>query len=430
MQSYVVVGAVAAGATWAVTWLVRCLAPRLGMVVTPDERRMHDRPLTTAGGIAMFAAFLAAMAVAWRLPALHELFDGTSEPLGVLLGATVIFGVGLIDDIRDMSAPAKVAGQVLGASVMAINGVQMLYFRVPFWNTVVLSSDIGFLLTIVWVVLVTNAVNLIDGLDGLATGVVGIAGLAFFAYSTRQVHVGLLVGSNLGPLMAVIVVGVCIGFLPHNFHPARIIMGDAGALFIGLLLAVSTLEVGGRTGDDFSGQTFFFFAPIAIPFIILGVPLLDTAFAVVRRVSRRTGWAVADKEHLHHRLIRLGHGHRRAVLILWMWTGVLASLVLLPLKVSNTNALVLPGILALAVLLFTVFRPQMRRSAVVAAAEVEDAVVAATRAADTVDVAESVLGSPHAVPTPEHGNGHRRRGHALARRRRGRQRETVPDTNP
>ena len=417
MQSYVVVGAVAAGATWAVTWLVRCLAPRAGMVVAPDERRVHNQPLTTAGGIAMFVAFLAAMAVAWRLPALHELFDGTSEPLGVVLGAAIIFAVGLLDDVRDMSAPAKVAGQVLGASVMAINGVQMLYFRVPFWNTVVLSSDIGFLLTIIWVVLVTNAVNLIDGLDGLAAGVVGIAGLAFFAYSTRQVHVGLLLGTNLGPLMAVIVVGVCIGFLPHNFHPARIIMGDAGALFIGLLLAVSTLEVGGRTGDDFSGQTFFFFAPIAIPFIILGVPLLDTAFAVVRRVSRRSGWSVADKEHLHHRLMRLGHGHRRAVLILWMWTGVLASLVLLPLKVSSTNALVLPGVLALAVLLFTVFRPEMRRSAVVAAAEAEDAVVAATRAADTVDVAESVLGHPDVPPGSDHRNGHRARRHALRRRR-------------
>jgi UDP-GlcNAc:undecaprenyl-phosphate GlcNAc-1-phosphate transferase len=229
--------------------------------------------------------------------------------------------------------------------------------------------------------------------------------------------VGLLSPDNMAPLVVAITCGLCVGFLPHNFHPARIIMGDAGALFIGLLLAVSTLEVGGRTGDDFSGQTFFFFAPIAIPFVILGVPLLDTAFAVVRRVSRRTGWSVADKEHLHHRLMRLGHGHRRAVVILWMWTGVLASLVLLPLKVSSTNALVLPGVLALAVLLFTVFRPEMRRSAVVAAAEAEDAVVAATRAADTVDVAESVLGSPVAAPVSDHRNGHRSRRHALRRRR-------------
>jgi UDP-GlcNAc:undecaprenyl-phosphate GlcNAc-1-phosphate transferase len=236
----------------------------------------------------------------------------------------------------------------------------MLYFRVPLWDTIVLDASTGFLITVVWVVLVSEAVNLIDGLDGLAAGIAGIAGVAFYVYANRQVTTGLLEVDSLGPLLAIVVVGVAIGFLPHNFNPAKVFMGDAGALFLGLLLATYSLVVGGRTGDDFSGQTFFFFAPIVIPFVILGVPLFDTAFAVVRRVYRRQGFAVADKDHLHHRLLRIGHGQRRAVLILWAWTAILAVLVILPTYVGSLNVIVLPAILALAVLLYTILHPEVR----------------------------------------------------------------------
>ncbi len=352
---------VAVATTWAATFAWRAFARRRPyLVVPPDDRHIHERTTPTGGGFAMWLAFLAAMAVAWRLPRLSDVFEGSTEPLGVLLGATILFAVGLLDDIRDVSPPAKLAGTVLGASVMASQGVQMLYFRVPFWDTVVLDQSTGFLITVVWVVLVTEAVNLIDGLDGLAAGVALIAGLAFFFYASRQVDAGVLTGNTIGPLLAVIVVGVCLGFLPHNFNPARVFMGDAGALFLGLLLATSTLVVGGRTNDEFSGQTFFFFAPVLIPFVILGVPLLDTAFAFVRRLVQRRGIAVADKEHLHHRLVRLGHGHRRAVLILWAWTAVLATLVLVPTYAQGANGLVLPGALALGIVLYTVLHPEVR----------------------------------------------------------------------
>ena len=133
-----------------------------------------------------------------------------------------------------------------------------------------------------------------------------IAGAALFLYSDRLFKAGLLEGSNIAPLVAVIAVGVCVGFLPHNFSPARIFMGDAGAMFLGLLLATTTITVGGRTADQFSGQTYFFFAPLFIPIVILGVPILDTAFSFVRRVVQRQSFAQADREHLHHRLMRLG----------------------------------------------------------------------------------------------------------------------------
>ena len=160
--------------------------------------------------------------------------------------------------------------------------------------------------------------------------------------------------------MAIIAVGVCVGFLPHNAHPARIFMGDAGALFLGLLLAASTILVGGRTADQFSGQTFFFFAPLVIPFVILGVPMLDIALAIVRRAARRTSIAMPDKEHLHHRLMRLGHGQRRAVFILWAWTAVLAGFVLAPTYTNEGNALVPFGIAALALILYAIFHPTAR----------------------------------------------------------------------
>ena len=150
---------------------------------------------------------------------------------------------------------------------------------------------------------------------------------------------------------------MCLGFLPHNFHPAKIFMGDCGALLLGLLMAASTITVGGNTDTPFSGQTFFFFAPLFIPLVILGVPIVDTAFSIVRRATHRSGLATADKDHLHHRLMRLGHGQRRSVLILWTWTALLSGIVLYPTLTGRGDAVVPIGIAALGLLLYTVFHP-------------------------------------------------------------------------
>jgi UDP-GlcNAc:undecaprenyl-phosphate/decaprenyl-phosphate GlcNAc-1-phosphate transferase len=362
MAEYLIVLVVAALVTWMLTPVVRRSAIRLGAVVSPDARRVHERPTPTLGGAAMYGGFLAAMAAASVLPQFRAVFRGTSEPLGLLVGATTMFAVGALDDLRDVSPPAKLAGQVFSGSLLSILGITLLFFRVPFAGFVVLSPDLSPLLTVIWVALMVNAVNLIDGLDGLAAGVVGIAGVAFFLYSLRLTDSGLLAESNLAPLVAIIAVGVCLGFLPHNAHPARIFMGDAGALFLGLLLAASTILVGGRTADQFSGQTFFFFAPLVIPFVILGVPMLDIALAIVRRAARRTSIAMPDKEHLHHRLMRLGHGQRRAVFILWAWTAVLAGFVLAPTYTNEGNALVPFGIAALVLGVYAIFHPTAREA--------------------------------------------------------------------
>ncbi len=362
--SFLLIGAVAAVVTFATTPLVGILARRLGWVAMPNNRTVHQSPLPDIGGLAMYLGFLAAMATAWAVGAFDVMFESNSEPLGVVIAATIIFVVGMLDDIRDLSPPAKVAGTVLAGLVLVQFGVVMFSFRLPFYEgPIILSEDLQPLVTVLWLLGMTQAINLIDGLDGLAAGIVGIGAFAFFLYSQELIDTGLLDVRNVGPLVAIIAVGMCVGFLPHNFNPARIIMGDGGAFLLGLLLAVSTSVVGGRADSfsgEFIGQTYFFLAPLAIPLLILGVPILDMAFAIVRRVSYRRSFSVADKGHLHHRLMNLGHGHRRSVVILWTWTALLSAFVLYPTLTGRNPAYLPFGIIALAIVLFTVLHPSVR----------------------------------------------------------------------
>src|SRR4051794_33220236 len=208
--------------------MVRWLAIRTGVVQPPDEGRVHLTTIPVLGGLAMFLGFLAGMGAATRISQFDPVFKGTSEPLGILAGATIIFVVGLIDDVRELSPPAKAAGQVLAASVMSLLGVTMLFFRLPFLGFFSLSPDLAPLVTVLWVLGMATAINYIDGLDGLAAGITAIGAGAFALYSSRLFDLGLLPNesNSIGPLLAVIVVGMCVGFLPWNFHPSKIIMGD------------------------------------------------------------------------------------------------------------------------------------------------------------------------------------------------------------
>ncbi len=367
--AYALAGGVAGGVTLVTTPVVRFVAVRRGWVVPPDERRVHERPTPAIGGVAMFLGLLAGVGVAWREESLAPVF-ASSEMVGVVIAAALIFLVGLIDDLHPISPPAKVAGLVGAGIVLSVAGATMQFFRLPFLGYVTLGADFVPLVTVLWLLIMANAINLIDGLDGLAAGIVAIAAGTFFLYGHRLDTQGYLNGvtsagdagsANIGPLVAIIVLGICLGFLPHNFNPARIFMGDSGALMLGGLMAVSTGVVGGRVEQPFSGRTYFFFAPLFIPLVILGVPLIDTVFAVVRRATRRRGLATADKEHLHHRLMRLGHGQRRSVLILWLWTAILSGLVLYPTYTGEGNGLVPFGIAALVLGLYTVLHPEVRR---------------------------------------------------------------------
>jgi UDP-GlcNAc:undecaprenyl-phosphate GlcNAc-1-phosphate transferase len=362
---YGLILAVAAGSTAALTVPAKRIAVRVGYISHPGDRSVHKKPIPYGGGASMFLGFLVAVLLAATLPpfrAAHT-FTDSPEMLGVVLAAGAMFAVGLIDDVRDMSAPAKMAGQVLAASILYFAGVTMYELKIPLAGFYLLTPGIIPLITAIWVIALTNAVNLIDGLDGLAAGVVAIGGGALALYGIRLMGLGLIPADNIGPLVAVIACGICLGFLPFNFNPARIFMGDAGAHFLGLLMAASTMVIGGRvpTAVPISGVTYFFFAPLFIPLFILGVPLVDMAFAFIRRTARGQKFDTPDKEHIHHRLLNLGHGPRRSVIILWAWTAVLSSFLLFPLFVHQVNAIIPIGAAALGVGLYTFFHPGLRR---------------------------------------------------------------------
>jgi UDP-GlcNAc:undecaprenyl-phosphate/decaprenyl-phosphate GlcNAc-1-phosphate transferase len=344
--------------TFASMPLLRALSFRVGAVVHPDARRVHTRPTAILGGAGILAGVLVGFAVAWLTGEFTAVFRTIAPPLGVVLAAVTIYAVGQLDDLREVSAPAKTAGSVLAGSILAISGVSILFFRIPFVGLVALPPDLATLITVLWVVGMAQAVNLIDGLDGLAAGVVGIGAGAILMFAEHLDNRGSIISDdNIGALIAACVVGACLGYLPWNFHPAKIFMGDAGALTLGLLMAAATIAIGGNTDAEVRGQTFFFFAPLFLPLVILGVPIVDTAWALLRRAKGRAGLTIADKGHLHHRLMRLGHGQRRAVIILWGWTALLSGAVLVPVYTGDSTSLIPLGVVGLGLLLYTLMAP-------------------------------------------------------------------------
>lgn len=403
-NAYVAAFVIALVVTFAVTPLVKWLAFRLKVVAIPSDRSMHDKPMPLLGGAAMLIGFLAAMGVAWATDAFPAMFeDQLPTIVGVVVGAVILCAVGTLDDVRDVSAPAKTAGIVLAASVMYLFGVTMLYFRPPFLDGLfVVPQDLAPLITVLWVLGMANAVNLIDGLDGLAAGIVAIGSGAFFLYGHHLATAGVQIiePSNPSPLICVVTAGICLGFLPHNFNPARIFMGDGGALMLGGLMAGSTILVGGQTSQPFSGQVFFFFAPLFIPFFVMAIPIIDTAFAIIRRARKRAGLAEADKDHLHHRLMRLGHGERRSVAILWLWSGLLSLFVLYPVYTGKGNGWVPIAVAALALILLTFFHPGTRRARQQEAAEEEHRRLQALAAVDAHPVGDDAVEAPDGERDP------------------------------
>jgi UDP-GlcNAc:undecaprenyl-phosphate GlcNAc-1-phosphate transferase len=324
MSPYLVVFLVSAGTVLLVTPLVRRVAARLGAIDRPSDRKVHPKPTPTLGGVGIFAGVLVAMAVAYFIPEFRRLYRQSFELQGVILGALVITGVGLVDDVRALSAPAKTAGQILAAGILILNGVELLFFYFPTQGVISLGSDLAVPLTVAWVLIMVNATNLIDGLDGLAAGIVAIAAGAFFVW----VHVApstFTESTSIAALLAAIAAGAAVGFLPYNFYPARIFMGDSGSMLLGLLLAASTIAGVGRTIQPSRAALAAFAIPVLIPLFVLAVPLVDVAMAIVRRIRRKRPIFAPDKEHIHHQLRQIGHTHRRAVLIMYFWSLLLAG---------------------------------------------------------------------------------------------------------
>ncbi len=327
MVAHLAVAALAAVVTAVVVPLVVLLTRRLGALERPPDTGQRPEPprVPTMGGLAMAAGVVAALALAALLPEFRRLFAETSEPVAVLVGVGIIVVVGVLDDLRPLPPAIKLAGQIVASLGVVVFGVQLVHFWVPGVEVVALSSDLGLPLTVLALVVMINAVNLIDGLDGLAAGVTGIGAVAFFAFALGTPP-GLGASGTVptsASLVVAIVAGCSLGFLLHNWHPARIYMGDTGSQLLGLLLGVAMISFVGRTAAP-TDADFFGSIPLLVPVLVLAVPFLDTGFAVVRRVVSRRPVTAGDRGHLHHLLLAFGHSHRRAVLVLYYWSAVVA----------------------------------------------------------------------------------------------------------
>jgi UDP-GlcNAc:undecaprenyl-phosphate GlcNAc-1-phosphate transferase len=277
----------------------------------------------------LLAGFTVAMLLAHDLPTLQAAFAEDSAITGVLAGATIICFLGVLDDRYELDSLTKLAGQVTAAGVMClVGGIQLGYLYIPFGDTgtIVLDRDTGVLMAILLTVLTINAINFIDGLDGLAAGVTAIEGAAFFAYSYHLASVGFGQIAAAPTLLCAGLVGACLGFLPHNFASARIFMGDSGSMLVGLILSAAATAASTQVDPQTQGVVgaLPLVLPVLLPLAVLALPLGDLVLAVIRRVRRRQSPFKADKEHLHHRLMDLGHSHRRAVLLLYFWSAVIA----------------------------------------------------------------------------------------------------------
>ncbi|WP_028471866.1 glycosyltransferase family 4 protein [Nocardioides alkalitolerans] len=333
MREYLLVFLVAATATYLLTVVAREIAIRTGAVARVRDRDVHAEPIPYLGGLAMLGGLVAGYLVARQLPFLS--LRGSEEMFrdaGVVIAAgAMICAIGVLDDLFELDPLMKLGGQLLVAGFLVVQNVQFFFFVAPGGGTVSLDPTQGAALTVIIVVATVNAVNFVDGLDGLAAGVVAVGALAFFLFCYQLTNINNVSLASTGALLSAVLAGSCLGFLAHNFHPARLFMGDSGSMLLGLMLSASAITLTGQFsvpeisggGDGGTASLLPTLLPILLPISILVVPLADLVLAVVRRTSKGRSPFAADKQHLHHRLLEIGHSHRRAVLIMWMWAALI-----------------------------------------------------------------------------------------------------------
>nr|WP_246096362.1 MraY family glycosyltransferase [Streptomyces botrytidirepellens] len=324
-----------AAVTYLLTGPVRKFAIAAGAMPEIRARDVHREPTPRLGGIAMFGGLCAGLLVAAHLTNLKDVFETSNEPRALLSGAGLIWLLGVLDDKWGVDALIKLGGQMIAAGVMVLQGLTILWLPVPGVGPVSLTPWQGTLLTVALVVITINAVNFVDGLDGLASGMVCIAAAAFFMYAYRIWFGYGLEAAAPATLFAAVLMGMCLGFLPHNAHPARIFMGDSGSMLIGLVLAAGAISITGQVDPDamklFAGSetaavhaTVPVYIPLLLPLTVIAVPFADLVLAIVRRTWRGQSPFAADRGHLHHRLLEIGHSHSRAVLIMYFWSALIA----------------------------------------------------------------------------------------------------------
>ncbi|MFF3499218.1 MraY family glycosyltransferase [Streptomyces sp. NPDC003247] len=335
MREYLLTLCITAAVTYLLTGPVRKFAIVAGAMPEIRARDVHREPTPRLGGIAMFFGLCTGLLVADHLTNLNQVFETSNEPRALLSGAALIWLIGVLDDKFDIDALIKLGAQMIAAGVMVMQGLTILWLPIPGVGTVALTQWQGTLLTVALVVITINAVNFVDGLDGLAAGMVCIASAAFFMYAYRIWYSYGIEAAAPATLFAAILMGMCLGFLPHNMHPARIFMGDSGSMLIGLVLAAGAISVTGQVDPDvmnlFSGserntvhQTVPVYIPLLLPLTIIAIPAADLILAIVRRTWRGQSPFAADRGHLHHRLLEIGHSHSRSVLIMYFWSALIA----------------------------------------------------------------------------------------------------------
>ncbi len=322
MREFLLTIAFAAALCYLITPFVKTLAMKAGAFINLRSRDTHTVVTPRWGGIGMWISMSITFLVVSHLPLVSKSFG--REATGIFLAGTFIMILGALDDLYDLDSITKFAGQAVAGGILLLHGVQILWL--PINGIYILPPSIGQLLTILFVMVVINAINFVDGLDGLATGIVAICAMAFFGFSYLLAVVNGLNRAGAPSLITAIIIGVCIGFLPHNYHPARIFMGDSGAMFLGLLLSAAAITLTGQIDlnaitNQSSNKVLL---PLLLPFSVLAIPLIDLSMAIVRRLRAGRSPFAADKEHLHHKLLSMGNSHRRTSAILYSWTAMFA----------------------------------------------------------------------------------------------------------
>ena len=363
MKVYLLILLVAAAITYVSVPVVRHIALVTHTLTPVRSRDVHKVPVPRLGGVAMYVGMVAAIAVASHIPYLEGVFEGGSA-WGVVTSGGLLCALGVVDDLFDLEWWAKLAGQALAASILAWQGVQLVSF--PIAGLTIGSSGFSMVMTIFVVLTAINAVNFVDGLDGLAAGTVAIGAMAFFGYTyvlTRNTSPDSY--ASLAATLGAALIGICLGFLPHNFNPATIFMGDCGSMLLGLMSAATAIVVTGQI-DPISisyGRALPAFLPVLLPLAMMLLPLTDMMLAVVRRVSAGKSPFHPDRMHIHHRLLSAGLTHRRAVLVMYMWTAAVVFPLAAWAFIETRQAILALGLSLIAAFVFTGFMRKTKEPA-------------------------------------------------------------------
>jgi UDP-GlcNAc:undecaprenyl-phosphate GlcNAc-1-phosphate transferase len=335
MRDYLYILIIAAAVTYLLTPLVRRGSIAIGALHAARGRDVHKEPTPLIGGLAMYGGLVAGLLVADRLTYLQQAFPSSRTVDGLLLAGGLLVLIGIVDDRWGMGAISKLAGQIAAGGILVWSGAYLPWLPLPGGDTLLLEPDLSVTLTILIVVITINAVNFIDGLDGLAAGVVGISALSYLVYSYTLTNSVGIPSQSVPAVASAVLAGVCIGFLPHNFHPARIFMGDTGAMLLGMLLAYGPISSAASLDQNIlvnyslhqPVNRFPTILPLLLPVAILIIPYTDLLLAVIRRTRAGRSPLAADRQHLHHRLLSMGHSHRQSVLLMYLWAALFSGTV-------------------------------------------------------------------------------------------------------